>query len=73
MVVQMIPLPINEPVVPTEFLIERFETMANRFPEKIQVFAYLFRDPLKARQRVLTLNSPGCSVSGNDGRPALRD
>ncbi len=58
--VQVVPFPLqlDEPPVPMEFVIRRFEEMADGFPEKTRVSAYLCRNPLEAFKRILNPKSP---------------
>ncbi len=58
---QVVPFPLrlDEPPVPIEFIIRRFEEMAAEFPEKIEVAAYLCRDPVVAFRTILI---PYCPV-----------
>jgi hypothetical protein len=50
------PLPLDEPPVPFEFVIRRFEKLAEPFPEKTRISAYLCRDPMEALKRLLIRN-----------------
>jgi hypothetical protein len=52
------PLPLDEPPVPMEFVIRRFEDRANELPEGAQVSAYLCRNPMEALNRVLIPHCP---------------
>jgi hypothetical protein len=58
--VQIVPyaLPLDEPPVSFEFVVRRFKEMVDQFPEKIQISAYLCRDPMQAWKRVLKHNCP---------------
>jgi hypothetical protein len=58
--VQAVPysVPLDRPPVPMEFVMRRFEEAASRYPEKIQVFGYLCRDPMEAFKRILNHHSP---------------
>jgi len=51
-------LPLDNPPVPSEFLVKRLEEMATRFPGQIKISAYLCRDRLEALTRVLDRNCP---------------
>jgi hypothetical protein len=51
------PLPLDQPPVPMEFVIRRFEEKANEFPDQIKVAAYLCRDPLEALKHILNRHS----------------
>jgi hypothetical protein len=51
-------LPLDNPPVPFEFLVNRLKEMAARFPQQIKISAYLCRDQLEALTRVLNRNSP---------------
>ena len=53
------PLPLDEPPVPMEFVIRRFEEKVGEFPEKTHISAYLCRDLMEAFKRILI---PGCPV-----------
>ncbi len=52
------PLPLDEPPVPMEFVVRRFEEMAGSFPEKTRVSAYLCRNPMEAFKHILNDNCP---------------
>jgi hypothetical protein len=52
------PLPLDEPPVPMEFVIRRFEEKVGEFPEKTQISAYLCRDLMEAFNRILNRNCP---------------
>ena len=52
------PLPLNEPPVSFEFVVRRFEEKAGQSPERMQVSAYLCRDPIEALKRILNPNCP---------------
>jgi hypothetical protein len=52
------PLPLDEPRVSTEFVVRRLEEMADHFPEKTRISAYLCRDPMDALKQVLNENCP---------------
>jgi hypothetical protein len=58
--VQIVPylLPLDEPPVPFEFVVRRFEEMVGQFSEKTRISAYLCRDPMEALKRVLKHNCP---------------
>jgi hypothetical protein len=58
--VQVVPyaLPLDKPPVPFEFVIRRLEEKAEKFPEGIQVLAYLCRDRIQALRRILSPESP---------------
>jgi hypothetical protein len=58
--IQMVPysLPLDEPPVPFEFVVRRLEEMADQFPEKTKISAYLCRDPMEALKSVLKHNCP---------------
>jgi hypothetical protein len=52
------PLPLDEPPVPMEFVIRRFEEKASDLSERTKISAYLCRDPLVALKRILSPNCP---------------
>ena len=52
------PLPIFEPPVGFEFVVRRFAEKAGRSQEKIQVSAYLCRDPFEALKVILNPDYP---------------
>jgi hypothetical protein len=58
LVIQTVPfaLPLEAPPVSNEFLMNRLEEMANRFPIRIKISAYLCRDPVVALKRILNRN-----------------
>jgi hypothetical protein len=59
--IQTVPysLPLEDPSVPSQFLVSRLEEMAAQFPEQIKISAYLCRDLLDALKRILNRN---CAV-----------
>jgi hypothetical protein len=50
------PLPLDESPVPLEFVVRRFEEVAGTLPGKIDISAYLCRNPLEAYKRVFSRN-----------------
>jgi len=53
------PLPLDEPPVPMEFVIRRFEEKIDEFPERTQISPYLCRDLMEAFKRIL---NPRCPI-----------
>jgi len=56
--VQVVPFPLrlDQPPVPLEFVVRRFEEMTDGFPEKVKFSAYLCRDPMAAFKCVFNRN-----------------
>jgi hypothetical protein len=52
------PLPLDEPPVPMEFVVKRFQEMAGTISGDTIVSAYLCRNPMEAFKRVLKHNCP---------------
>jgi hypothetical protein len=57
---QVVPLPLSldEPTIPMEFLERRFEEKADDFPQGTQVISYLCRDPIEALHCILIPHCP---------------
>jgi hypothetical protein len=53
-----LPLPLDEPPVPMEFVLKRFEQMADASQEKTLVSAWLCRNPMEAFKRILNRDCP---------------
>jgi hypothetical protein len=51
------PLPLDQPPVPMEFVVRRFEEKAGEYPVKTHIAAYLCRNPMEAFKRILNRNS----------------
>jgi hypothetical protein len=52
------PLPLDEPPVPSKFIVSRFQEKACEFANRIKVSVYFCRDPLEALKRILKPNYP---------------
>ena len=51
------PLPLDEPPIPSKFIIGRFAEQAGQFQANISILTYLCRDRLEALKRILPHNS----------------
>ena len=52
------PLPLDEPPVPMEFVIRRFEEIASEITAEVKVSAYLCRNPMQALKHIIPHHSP---------------
>lgn len=65
--IQTVPysLPLEDPSVPSQFLVRRLEEMAAHFPGQFRISAYLCRDLLDALKRILNRDCPVVMGVGN--------
>lgn len=52
------PLQLDEPPIPQDFVISRFTEMTNAISEKVQLWTYLCRDPIRAIEQAINRESP---------------
>jgi len=60
LVIQTVPysLPLEDPSVPSKFLVRQLQKMSAQFPGRIRISPYLCRDLLDALKRILNRNCP---------------
>ena len=51
-------LPLDEPPVSMKFIVQRFEELASRFSEEVEIRVYLCRNPLDIFERILRIDCP---------------
>jgi hypothetical protein len=51
-------LPLDEPPVSMKFIVKRFEELADRFSEEVEIRVYLCRNPLDIFKRILRVDCP---------------
>jgi hypothetical protein len=64
------PLPLDEPPLPIKFIVKRFEELADRFPEDVEIRVYLCRNSIEIFKQILRADCP--AVIGFKKRRWLR-